>query len=742
MDHFNGLDPFRYKDQPLFPIQWLKFDHSKYPVCSFSEYPILRGWSLDAVQVMKRAEVDTAFCKDTLPMLQSWLFLGALESIIKCRIQSDKYIRIRRKQEIISTRFLVDLWKDWRSSTKSLPVHEKENRCREIAEVLSEIQTWCLKLGNWQENDIDRRRGTSIGVRTAPNEVDSVCVLLTLVGGSINTERTFLQESRSLRRGFMGCYTAESENRLAHRLVACGWCPFMARILFTYGYSVAEFARYFNTKEPPWRTHKRCSPLYCVAYKVDEASYQPRHDIHGCSCSHLKPPLYDVTALLRRGKIPVISIEGQQEVTSIPRNLKQGNISLQVSDSSEIEAFGGYAAYSHVWSDRMGSTTEKGLPTCLVASLFERAHALGFKYIWIDSLCVPEQDDARIQAIILMNATYKNCAVTIVLDSHIRQKYFNDDGWPPLEITLLAIVTSPWMQRLWTLPETILPARLIFQFRNTLASSKDIHDAIIDYCQQDFNPVIQTLSMQFLRMLMRTDILGQEFGKEIDLAQMLHMLRLRSTSRASDEVIAIADLLDLDVKPLLAAKNDLEQQRKLFFQALGRVPSDIIFTSTPRMTSPGFRWAPLSFLANDKIPDIRRSCATRNRNKLARCLPAGRLLGSYQVSRLSRPCTLQYAIAVTILHGQVPKKVTMAKTEDVAKSTKFDAFAMLPHTSGVEMALQVAAAMVYKDESVDGLPMYEYQGRILVGDSTMWPSNPTNRIDVYDHQDEVEIILL
>ncbi|KAI2471519.1 hypothetical protein F4781DRAFT_440153 [Annulohypoxylon bovei var. microspora] len=679
MDHFNGLDPFRYEDQPLFPIQWLKFDHLKYPLCSFN-----------AVQVMKRAE--------------SWLFLGTLESITKRRIQSNQYIRIRQKEQVISTRFLVDLWKDWRFSTKSLP----------IADILSEIQFWCLKLGNWQENDIDRRRGTSIGVRNPPNEVDSVCALLTLVGESINTERTFLPESRSLHRGFKGCYTPESENRLTHRLVACGWCPFMARILFTYGYSMAEFARYFNTKEPPWRTHRKCSPLYCVAYKVDEAS-----------CSYLKPPLCDVTSLLKQGKIPVISIEGQQEARSIPQNLKQ-------------EASGGYAAFSHVWSDRMGSTTENGLPTCLVASLFERAYALGFKYIWIDSLCVPQRDDARIQAIILMNATYKNSAVTIVLDSHIRQKHFNT-GWPPLETTLLAIVTSPWMQRLWTLPEAILPARLIFQFRNALVSAKDIYDVIIDYSQQHFNTVIQTLSMQFVRMLMLTDILTQGFGKEIDLAEMLHMLRLRSTSRAKDEVIAIADLLDLDVKPLLAAKN-IEEQRKLFFQARGRIPSDIIFTSAPRMTSPGFCWAPLSFLANDKTPDIRGACATKKRNKLARCLPAGGLIGSYQVSRLSRPCTLQYSTAVTIRYGEVPKKVRMAKTVDVAKSIKFDAFAILPRM-GINV-LKVAAAMTYKNESVDGVPTYEYQGRILIGDSTVWSSSTANWIDVCDFQEEVEIILL
>ncbi|KAI1097481.1 hypothetical protein F4804DRAFT_327498 [Jackrogersella minutella] len=740
MDHFNGLEPLSYGDQPLFSIQWLKFDHWKHPVCSFREYSTLRGWSPDAVQVLKRAEISDTFCRDTLPMLQSWLFLGSLESITKCRIQSDKFIRIKLKQQVISTRFLVDLWKDWRFQTRSLPVYEREKQSREIADILSEIQFWCLKLGNWQENDLERRRGTSIGVGEPPREIDSVCVLLTLIGETINSERTFLPESRSLQSGFKGCYTPESENRLTYRLVACGWCPFMARFLFTYGYSVAEFARYFNTKEPPWRTHRMCSPLYCVAYKVDESSYQPGHDMKGCSCSYIKPELHDVTAFLRRGKIPVISIEGHQEVRSIPQNYKQGNFSLQVSDSSEIKASGGYAAISHVWSDRMGSTTEKGLPTCLVASLFERAYALGLKYIWIDSLCVPEQDDVRIQAVTLMNATYKNSAVTIVLDSHIRQKDFNVK-WPPLETTLLAIVTSPWMQRLWTLPEAVLPAQLIFQFRNTLASAKDIYDAIIDHCRQHFNPVIQTLSMQLLRMLMRTDIMPQGFGREIDLAEMLHMLRLRNTSRASDEVIAIADLLDLDVKPLLIAKWDLEEQRRLFFQALGRIPSDIIFIPTPRMTSLGFRWAPLSFLADDNILDNRRACATRNRSKLARCLPDGGLLGSYHVSRLSRPCALQYSDGVIIRYGEVLKKVTMVKTADMAKSIHFDAFAMLPHMSSVKV-LKVAVGMTYKGESVDGVPMYEYQGLILIGDSNVWPSRTTNWIDVCDFQEDIEIVLL
>ncbi|KAJ8125615.1 hypothetical protein O1611_g8024 [Lasiodiplodia mahajangana] len=122
---------------------------------------------------------------------------------------------------------------------------------------------------------------------------------------------------------------------------------------------------------------------------------------------------------------------------------------------------------------------------------------------------------------------------------------------------------SPWMQRLRALPEAILPRRLVFRFKNTLATAKYIYDAVVDQSQRDFNPVIQSLSIEVFRLLKRTDILAPESGRVLDLAEMLRMLRLRSTSRASDEVVSVVYFLDLDVRPLLVVKGDLEEQPRL-----------------------------------------------------------------------------------------------------------------------------------------------------------------------------------
>ncbi|KAI3324925.1 hypothetical protein HD806DRAFT_459489 [Xylariaceae sp. AK1471] len=739
MDHFQSLEPYSYREQPLVPIRWLGFDHERHPVCSFTEYPTQRGWNPSAIQKLKSNQVDATFCSETLPMLQSWLFVGALEAISKRRQQVSDFLRIRHKQQIVSTRFLSQFFKTWRDSLGMLSVQEKEGRAQEISEILSEMQFWCFKLGNWQENETDVRRGGSVGVGQPPDGVDDVCVLLTLVGETINTERTFMMESRALRRGFKGCYTAESENRLTHRLVAHGCCPFMARILFTFRYSVAQYALYFHMREPSWRTHAACTPLRCVAYMVDTATYQPRHTVARCNCSYIKPPLEGVTSLLKRGKIPVIMIIGEKDVSD--EDLARSNFELGVADSNAVKSLSGYVAFSHVWSDGMGSTTEKGLPRCLVTDLFLRAYALGIRHLWIDSLCVPEENEARIQAIILMNPTYKYSAATIVLDSHIRQKRFNCQS-TPLELILLVLITSPWMQRLWTLPEAVLPRLLIFQFQNVLASSRDIYDAVIECFQQHlFNPVIQSFSIELFRILKQTDNSILEPERELDLAEMLRMLRLRSTSRVSDEVVAIADLFDLDVTPLLAVKSDLEEQRKRFFHSLGRIPSDIIFTSTPRMTSHGFRWAPLSFLMSDQTPDIKDSCATGNRTRFSQCLGNGGLCGKYQVVRLSRTAQLMSLVSVVLQYGHELKKVVNASRE--TGRVEFDALAMLP---GIETlrSLRIAVALMHVGTSRAGLPEYEYRGRLLVGDIEVWPSEAADCIGLCNPFNEecVEIILL
>ncbi|KAI1632228.1 hypothetical protein F4809DRAFT_653450 [Biscogniauxia mediterranea] len=705
MDHFQSLEPFCYGEQPLVPIRWLGFDHEEHPVCSFTEYPTLRGWSPNSIQKLKSSH--------------SWLFVGALEAIGKRRQLVSDFLRTRHKKQVVSTRFLTRFFKTWRDSLGTLSAQEKEGRAQEIAEMLSEMQFWCFKLGNWQENETDIRRGTSLGVGQPPDDVDDVCVLLTLVGETINTERTFMVESRALNHGFMGCYTAESENRLVHRLVAHGWCPFMVRILFTYRYSVAQYALYYNTREPSWRTHAACTPLRCVAYN---------------------PPLEGVTSLLKQGKIPVLMIAGEENVSA--ENLAHRNFELGVVDSRKEGNFSGYIAFSHVWSDGMGSATEKGLPRCLVADLFSKSYALGIRHLWIDSLCVPEENESRIQAMILMNATYKYSTATVVLDSHIRQKKFNSPS-TPLELTLQVLITSPWMQRLWTLPEAVLPQRLVFQFQNILASSRDVYDAVIEHFRQHrFNPVIQNLSIELFRILKFNNKSIFEPGKGLDLADMLHMLRLRSTSRVSDEVVAIADLFDLDVRPLLAVKSDPEEQKKLFFKSLGRVPSDIIFTPTPRMTSHGFRWAPLSFLTSDEAPERKRSCATGNRTRYSQCLENGGLCGKYQVARLSRTARLRYLDSVVARYGHKLKKVVLAK-QYMTGMMEFNAICMLPGMEKLK-SLRIAAALMYIGTSKAGIPESEYKGRLLVGDIEVWPSDATDFVELSNPFDGdcADIILL
>src|SRR5271170_7207841 len=84
-------------------IPWLGFDHDRtqvYDPVFIDEYPILRGWSRDRLDVIQREPVTEI---GTLAMLQSWLVFGLLESILRIQITSSPFIRDTANGRIIDT---------------------------------------------------------------------------------------------------------------------------------------------------------------------------------------------------------------------------------------------------------------------------------------------------------------------------------------------------------------------------------------------------------------------------------------------------------------------------------------------------------------------------------------------------------------------------------------------------------------------------------------------------------------
>ncbi|KAI9730905.1 MAG: hypothetical protein M1834_005623 [Cirrosporium novae-zelandiae] len=309
--------------------------------------------------------------------------------------------------------------------------------------------------------------------------------------------------------------------------------------------------------------HEKCGMETCMRNRMDTENYLPKHIGPACGCEWHKPPLEDVVSLLSNGQIPVLLYHPPHDRLS--------------SDKSSGTP---YVAISHVWADGLGSTTEKGLPACQIKRLTTLTCQLVTNgAFWIDALCIPETREMRKKAIGLMARTYRDATAVLVIVSGIRSIPCS----APREEKLLRIMSSGWMQRLWTLQEGILARKLIFEFSDGLLSLEDL----LPVNEEHFNVLLLSLASEIFRLKKHRDSL-------LNVSDVARSLRWRSTSKPEDETLAISGLLNINASELIDYPP--EQRIQMFLIRIQRLPRGIIFLSGLKMEVPGFRWAPRTLM--------------------------------------------------------------------------------------------------------------------------------------------------
>ncbi|KAI0770005.1 hypothetical protein C8Q74DRAFT_1369239 [Fomes fomentarius] len=379
-------------------------------------------------------------------------------------------------------------------------------------------------------------------------------------------------------------------------MVANGWCPSMCRPNLS-----PERMAYASALTPlirrPREDHTLCTIHGCKSPHliVDNATYKTQHvrSRHSSlsflklsSCPFLLPSLADVSELLEAGQLPVIVYNGR---------------TLTVRNAAD----GPYIAISHVWADGLGSTTEQGLPACQVARISDVASRLvpGSGAFWIDSLCIPGSNkELRKCAIRLMADTYRGAAKVVVLDAELGRLSTSST---PLKEVALRIAMSAWMRRIWTLQEGLLSRELYFEFADGIFPFKRVTDtwfhareqipSSLGLIRDPFLEICMPESTKMLNLL-QPEHDGLEVLKSYSLEFVLALLGDRSTSKAEDETPAIAALVGVDIKKLLAVEG-ADARMKTFLLELNtnRLPAAIIFGHGPKLQIPGFRWAPRTF---------------------------------------------------------------------------------------------------------------------------------------------------
>ncbi|KAL7283797.1 hypothetical protein ACG7TL_003235 [Trametes sanguinea] len=371
------------------------------------------------------------------------------------------------------------------------------------------------------------------------------------------------------------------------RLKRLGWCPSATATLSSRQFLIMVISNLAQLPPVvlPTASHARCTKQACEFYTVwDPDAYVPRHVDPSCRCEYVRPPLDKVLDLLSRDIIPLVTYDGH---------------SLQVLPAEGTP----YVAISHVWAQGMGSTSEDGLPSCMVRRIAGLARTLhpDTGAFWMDSLCVPNVKQPRKRAILHMSETYRDAASVLVIDDCIRTQCSVGKSWRE---NLLRIATSAWVRRVWTLQEGLLARELFFEFLDGPVNVEEVWKLTTPVEEKTIPPVLSPLHHEefftpvaLVPVLNFRSAIQRRSSPETPVSDLVSLLHLRTTTKAEDELIAIGSLLPSRVKVerLLAERDGadvVDRRMRAFLLQLRDVPRGVPFGQSPRLTLPGFSWAP------------------------------------------------------------------------------------------------------------------------------------------------------
>ncbi|KAI0642142.1 hypothetical protein C8Q79DRAFT_277186 [Trametes meyenii] len=597
-------------------VPWYDARHDGYPFCS----------TLSCYAAVRRVSTDQSFLDDAALWMSAMTF-GLLEAVTRSRI-SESYLLAPGPSKdglVISGARILRFLVHWFCSL----VYRRSNHCdlehgREVAQLLQRT----LNALDEEENNV-----SSIFYRAGFDEdevKDMVCAVALIVVPLCRIANFIwgehLPEMRRLtdRRGSSAAVYLSCSNMMRR----AGWCPTIASIPSLGALmdlpSISNFCRLSPHIRGAVDEHKDCTPDACTFYTFSPAAvYSPRHVHPSCHCGDVRPPLPEIEYLLSQDKIPIVVWDGAK---------------LLVRSSSDCQ----YVSISHVWADRMGSTAEKGLPACIVARIAGLVECLlpESRAFWMDSLCVPSAGDLRRHAINQMAQTYRAASKVLVIDETIRTECSTLKPWWE---NLFRIAMSGWVRRIWTLQEGILARELYFEFFDgpvrveeelVLREQKRVleNSGLWNSGQISKLMTLQTFAVIVPMLNLRQRYQRPDTVLQMPLNEIIQSLRFRSTSHAEDELIAISCLLPhIDLNALLSIRGPEAAQKRMkaFLLNLGDIPKTFAVISLPRLTLPGFTWAPRS------LADIERVQQDTS-GEVALCTKEG-LLAEYTILKLNQP---------------------------------------------------------------------------------------------------------
>ena len=424
-------DHLFFPDAPLKPLR-IKYDGSLYDGSDWDTFPTRCGWLNESgaedflaryIPYVKIPE-ELNYLFQYRSLMECWLYFGMLHYVFDDQLDQSDFILLEEKegqQQYITTRHLhkyVENADDWK----------KNNRGARTVEIVHKV--------------LDALPGY---IRFIGEEMCLAIRLASLTLWNIAVKRDGPQPDPS----FLGAWSLSSKELEQLRLFD-GWCPLDAEKCCQAGIylDTQAYLLQLHRTKPSWnnRTHESCKKTQCVADNIDESKYVTRHVQENCSCSHIYADNVQLRTVLLNGGIPLAMITPCGED-------KLGNQQYELNIVTK-RANKPYVAISHVWADGLGNPQGNSLPHCQLEFLYKQARRLlrdkeyipgydekvyGSLYtgaarfahfatnaarrgdnsvlVWIDTLCIPHQRDARSLAIQRIRDVYTGGQSAVIVDS-------------------------------------------------------------------------------------------------------------------------------------------------------------------------------------------------------------------------------------------------------------------------------------------------------------------------------------
>lgn len=566
------------------PSYWFG-DHPDHP--SFSTYPESQGKDPEVFLFGDVGDVDV-----TESFLQQWLFFGLLYEVANScgpvLRDFDGFISVDGDgTRLVTTALLPQVIKDWQEAKNALPSDQQLIAMSRVDDILTDARSY-----------IGRMSHLAPGIDITLPMDGEIQLSIIILGETLDFSKANI--FNDLTGGQPASLTLwGNEHWLGWLLREQGCCPEAIRMLEATASAGTMYYAYRSGLLRDRKDHTKCSEDRCAAYHVDPTTYRTAHVGENCDCTYIEAPMAKIRQILSEGSFPVITISSTSSGVEIDA----------ISPSPGLI----YTAISHVWSDGLGNPRSNSLPRCQLQYLmnkvlWRRASAdkkeSQVARLWIDTLCVPLDEPLRGRAIELIKTTFAGASEVLVLDARLQKLSFVVHYTE----SLMRIKLSSWIRRLWTFLEGVLARNLYFQFAD---ASVDIRVWQLDRYKDastnlwNFLPVEASQVYWILRRLDRLDSSQR-------VSRLWDALQWRSTSRMSDESICVASLFELDLSQIVRTPQD--QRMHVLIQLQQWFPQGIIFMDADRLETPGLRWAPKSFLAqqpselgllNDERPAVR-----------------------------------------------------------------------------------------------------------------------------------------